>query len=229
MPVSCTARLRKVSSGAPCVTPLLRCTGSSCWPSTADSRDCFINGVRLTPRFRHAAALDMPSLSAARMDSNLSSVMVGGRPPTRPRRRAAASPAVTRSLVKARSYWASAPKTWNSSSPDAVVVSIPSVSDRKATCLSFSVFTMESRCGNERPSRSSFHTTSTSPGRTNSSAFVNAFRSIILCSGRTILEQVPDIDTCSLQRTALDVGVLAVRLGRNSHVPDKHVRKTYEM
>ncbi|CDG83155.1 hypothetical protein GJA_2524 [Janthinobacterium agaricidamnosum NBRC 102515 = DSM 9628] len=40
---------------------------------------------------------------------------------------------------------------------------------------------------------------------------------------------MPDIDTRGLQGVALEVGILAVRLGRNSHVPDKHVRKTYEV
>jgi hypothetical protein len=38
-------------------------------------------------------------------------------------------------------------------------------------------------------------------------------RSIILCSERSIFEQVPDIDTRSPQCVALKVGVLAVRLG----------------
>ena len=70
-----------------------------------------INVVRLTPKLRHTAAFDMPSSSAARMASSFSPTIAGGRPPTRPRRRAAVSPAITRSRVRARSYCASAPKT----------------------------------------------------------------------------------------------------------------------
>src|ERR1022692_4970078 len=118
------------------------------------------NVVRLTPKFRHTAALDMPPFRAARTASSFSPEIAAGRPPTRPRRRAAANPATTRSRVRARSYWASAPNTWNNNSPDAVVVSMPSVSERKATCLSFSAFTMESKCESDRPSRSSFQTRS---------------------------------------------------------------------
>ena len=56
-----------------------------------------INVVRLTPKLRHTAAFDMPSSSAARMASSFSPTITGGRPPTRPRRRAAVSPAITRS------------------------------------------------------------------------------------------------------------------------------------
>ncbi len=60
-----------------------------------------------------------------------SGVSLLGRPPPRPRARAAASPAMVRSLMRTRSNWASAPKTWKTSMPLAVVVSIPSVSERK--------------------------------------------------------------------------------------------------
>ena len=59
-----------------------------------------INVVRLTPKLRHTAALDMPSFRAARIASSFSPTMTGGRPPTRPRRRAAANPATTRSRVR---------------------------------------------------------------------------------------------------------------------------------
>ena len=58
-----------------------------------------------------------------------------------------------------------------------------------------------------------------------------AFRSLTegMGSGRSIFEQVQNIDIRSLKGVALEVGILAVRVGRNSHVPDKHVRKTYEV
>ena len=45
-----------------------------------------INVVRLTPKLRHTAAFDIPSSSAARMASSFSPTIIGGRPPTRPRR-----------------------------------------------------------------------------------------------------------------------------------------------
>ena len=94
-----------------------------------------------------------------------------GRPPRRPRRRAAARPALTRSRVSDRSNCASAPKIWKSNSPCGVVVSICSVSERNATPRSFSPFTVANRWGSDRPRRSSFHTTRQSPGFRNASAF----------------------------------------------------------
>ena len=53
----------------------------------------------------------LPPFRAARTASSFSPETGAGRPPTRPRRRAAANPATTRSRVRARSYWASAPNT----------------------------------------------------------------------------------------------------------------------
>ena len=90
----------------------------------------------------------------------------GGRPapPRRPRRRAAASPACTRSWMSARSNWARAPNIWNRNSPCGVVVSICSVSERKAMHRVLKSVTVVSRCGNDRPSRSSFQTIRQSPG-----------------------------------------------------------------
>jgi hypothetical protein len=49
--------------------------------------------------------------------ANFSASIAMGRPPRRPRRRAAARPALTRSCVKDRSNCASAPNTWNRNSP----------------------------------------------------------------------------------------------------------------
>jgi hypothetical protein len=51
-----------------------------------------ISVVRLTPKLRHTAAFDMPASSAAMTASSFSPAMAGGRPPTRPRRLAAARP-----------------------------------------------------------------------------------------------------------------------------------------
>src|SRR5664279_722698 len=59
-----------------------------------------------------------------------SPVSRGGRPPRRPRARAAARPALVRSLISSRSNWANAANRWNTSRPPGEVVSIDSVSDR---------------------------------------------------------------------------------------------------
>jgi hypothetical protein len=75
-------------------------------------------------------------------------------------------PALMRSCVKARSYWASAPNTLNRKAPCGVVVSICSVNKRKATPWACRVVTICKRWGSDRPSRSSFHTIKQSPGWT---------------------------------------------------------------
>jgi len=93
---------------------------------------------------------------AAVIRSSVSALIIGGRP----RRLAAASPAITRSRVSARSYCARAPNSENSNSPCGVVVSICSVSDRNAIPRAFRSVTIASKCGSDRPSRSSFHTIS---------------------------------------------------------------------
>ena len=46
-----------------------------------------------------------------------------------------------------------------------------------AYCFSLSALTMHSKCDSDRPNRSSFQTTSTSPGRTNVSAWFSPNRS----------------------------------------------------
>jgi len=58
---------------------------------------------RRTWKVRHTAALLAPPSSAAMICSTFSGSIAGGRPALRPRRRAAASPAVTRSLIRAGS------------------------------------------------------------------------------------------------------------------------------
>ena len=64
-----------------------------------------INVERATLKLRQTDALLAPAASAAVICSICSPVRLGGRPPRRPLRRAAASPATTRSRVRARSYW----------------------------------------------------------------------------------------------------------------------------
>ncbi len=89
-------------------------------------------------RPRHAEAAAHRGLAGAAVEGGgdlIDLLGIEGRRPTapRPRRRAAASPAFTRSRISARSYWARAPKMENSSSPCGVVVSMCSVSERKPT------------------------------------------------------------------------------------------------
>lgn len=59
-----------------------------------------------------------------------------GRPPFRPRARAAASPARVRSRIRSRSNCARLPKMLNTSVPPGVLVSIDSVSERNCTPFS---------------------------------------------------------------------------------------------
>ena len=92
--------------------------------------------------------------------------MTGLRPLLRPRTVAAARPARVRSWIRSRSNWPSAPKIWKMSRPPGVVVSMASVSERNPTPRLDSAVTVSIKWGSERPSRSNFQTTSTSPSRT---------------------------------------------------------------
>jgi len=107
----------------------------------------------------------------------LAGVIVRGRPPTRPRARAAANPARVRSRINCRSNSANAPNRWNTNRPPAVVVSIASVTDRNPTPRSRSAVTVSIRCGRDRPNRSNRHTTNVSPGRSESNAATSSGRS----------------------------------------------------
>jgi hypothetical protein len=64
--------------------------------------------LRLMPNVRQTAAFVAPLSSAAITAASFSASIAGGRPPRRPRRRAAASPACTRSWINDRSNCASA-------------------------------------------------------------------------------------------------------------------------
>src|SRR3546814_1461226 len=81
-----------------------------------------VNVDRGTLNVRETDALLAPLDRAATINCIFSAAIVGGRPPCRPRRFAAARPAMIRSRVNARSYWASAPNSENSNSPCGVVV-----------------------------------------------------------------------------------------------------------
>src|SRR6266568_5474298 len=69
----------------------------------------------------------------ARASLTCSGESLAGRPPRRPRARAAARPTAARSAISSRSNSASAAKMWKIRRPVLVVVSIPSCSDANAT------------------------------------------------------------------------------------------------
>ena len=67
---------------------------------------------------------------------------------------------------------------WKINRPPGVVVSMDSVSDRNPTPLFSSSLTVSMRCGNERPNRSSRHTTRVLPGCNASNTNPNSGRSV---------------------------------------------------
>jgi hypothetical protein len=127
--------------------------------------------ARLTPRTAPIFATVISFCSYIRRAAlTWSGDSAGGRPPLRPRARAAASPALVRSRIRSRSNSASAAKTWNTSRPPEEVVSIVSCKERNPTPCSDKICSWSIRCRIERPNRSSRHTTSVSPGATGPSA-----------------------------------------------------------
>lgn len=121
---------------------------------------------RGTLNVRHTDALLAPVSRAVRICSIFSASIAGGLPPFSPRRRAAAKPALTRSVISVLSYSARVPKRLRRNEPCGVVVSMASVNDLKATPRIFRSSTIRIKCESERPSRSSFNTINTSPSRT---------------------------------------------------------------
>src|SRR6266508_6539942 len=87
--------------------------------------------ARLTPSaLAIAATVYCLEAYISRASRILGSVITAGRPPVRPRARAAASPALVRPRTRSRSNSASAAKMWNTSLPPEVVVSTCSCSER---------------------------------------------------------------------------------------------------
>ena len=81
--------------------------------------------ARLTPRaWAIAATVYCPEQYISWAIWSLCPLSTEGRPPWRPRARAAASPALVRSRIRSRSNSARAAKTWKTSLPPGVVVSI---------------------------------------------------------------------------------------------------------
>lgn len=104
------------------------------------------------------------------------SLRLAGRPPVLPLALAASSPARVRSRIRSRSNWAKDPKMLNMRVPSGVLVSIASVSDRNCTPLASKLLMSSTRFCRDRPSLSSFQTTTVSPSRSRSSMWSSSGR-----------------------------------------------------
>ena len=107
----------------------------------------------------------------------MSSAFSLGLPPVLPLARAASRPALVRSEILLCSNSASIAMSWKNSMPVGVLVLTSSVSDTKLMFRFFSRSSVSMSCCNDRPSRSSFHTTRVSPSFRYSMAARNALRS----------------------------------------------------
>ena len=106
---------------------------------------------------------------------------------------------------------------------EGAVVSICSIRDRNATPRTFSSATIRRRCESDRSSRSSFHTTSTSPCRTSArQAFSPG--AIILGAAGPILVEVTLADAADDKRVALQVDRLPLVGGTHPDVAYHHER-----
>ena len=107
-------------------------------------------------------------------------VSLVGRPPIRPRSRAALIPALVLSRMRLRSYSERALKIWSVKTPLGVLVSIFSDSDTKPMpCFSRSE-TIRIRSARFRPSRSSLFTQRISPARSALRQLSSSGRSVFL-------------------------------------------------
>jgi mercuric reductase len=130
---------------------------------------CRYRVCRVMPSSRHRSPTlvsGCPIAAIARR--SLAAVILNGRPPFRPRARADAKPAMVRSAINSRSNSANAAKMPKTSLPAAVVVSMAApwpVNTLRPMPRAVRSCTVLMRWRKSRPSRSSFHTTSVSPGR----------------------------------------------------------------
>ena len=100
------------------------------------------------------------------------------RPPRRPRARAADKPARVRSRMNSRSNSASEANRLKVRRPCEVVMPIGSFKLFSPTLRAIRSLTRSTRCCSDRPSRSSFQMTRTSPARRFSSSFTKTGRSL---------------------------------------------------
>ena len=117
-----------------------------------------------------SAAVMVPDASIAFAAVTLMASNAGGRPPTRPRARLAASAVRVRSRKSSTSNCPRAAKIWRISRPVALVVSMFSCSDRKPMPRACKVSTVDRSWRMDRARRSRRWTTRTSPSRANSNA-----------------------------------------------------------
>ena len=89
----------------------------------------------------------------------MSSVLSLGLPPVLPLVRAASRPALVRSEIRLCSNSESLAISWKNSMPVGVLVFTSSVSDTTWMLRFFNFSSVSMSCCNDRPSRSSFHTT----------------------------------------------------------------------
>ena len=118
---------------------------------------------RPTPSVLATSAAGWPASTSSFACSSWSLVRARRRPIIAPRDFAAAMPAFVRSPMRARSNSARLAMMWKTRRPPAEVVSIASLMLRKPTPRASRPATVSSRCGRERPSRSSRQTMRTSP------------------------------------------------------------------
>jgi hypothetical protein len=105
-----------------------------------------------------------PLVSSARPCSICLGVSFRFGPSFTPRDLAAVRPACVRSTMSVRSNSARAAIMWKTRRPPALVVSMASLRDTKPAPFASMSFKTSTRCDSDRPSRSSRHTTRTTPG-----------------------------------------------------------------
>jgi hypothetical protein len=151
--------------------------------------------ARLQPTSRAASSAVRPFERASEAIASLSAMTSGsdkGRPKRVPPCRAAAMPAFTRSTISSRSYSAKVASMFSIRRPDVVVGSIPSEMDLRCTPRSRSRFTVFKTSIKDRPSLSTRHTTTVSPGSTYARSF--------FIPGRSIAVLLPEVTSANTSR-----------------------------
>src|SRR5512142_1797707 len=133
----------------------------------------------LTPSILAMEVMEASGLgSMSRAARILAASITVGRPPTRPRARAAASPSRVPETISSRMNSARAANTWKTSLPPGVVVSRFSCNEVKPTSLRRRSATTVIRSDKERDSLSSDGTTKVSPAVMNSKHAASCGRSV---------------------------------------------------
>ncbi len=120
--------------------------------------------MRFTTKLQHTAALLMPAANAATIASNFSPVIACGRPPMRPRRLASRQTS-NDTLPNQGAFVLGECSCYTEQQFTGRRSGIHALGERNATPLILRSVTIVSRCDRDRPRRSSFQNTRTSPGR----------------------------------------------------------------